>query len=99
MKLRARRPNGDRHRRLVNRSALGRVCLDATGVPAEISLLLAEGGKSSAFPLFKYIPATILDYACTSIRTATSRAGRPMRLQGSSCADVDARLTGWVRWG
>ncbi len=45
MKLRARRPDGDRHRRLVNGSALGRVRLDATGAPTEISLLLAEGGE------------------------------------------------------
>lgn len=45
MRLRARRPDGDRHRRLYNGSALGRVRLDAGGTPVDIRLLTADGGE------------------------------------------------------
>ena len=49
MRLRARRPNGDRGRRLYNASALGRVRLDATGTPVDIRLLTADG-REVVFP-------------------------------------------------
>jgi hypothetical protein len=45
LRLRARRPDGNRHRRLYNGSALGRVRLDATGTPVDIRLLTADGGE------------------------------------------------------
>ena len=49
LRLRARRPNGNRRRRLYNGSALGRVRLDAGGTPVDIRLLTADGGEV-AFP-------------------------------------------------
>ncbi|WP_462328939.1 alkaline phosphatase D family protein [Thiohalocapsa halophila] len=49
LRLRARRPNGNRRRRLYNGSALGRVRLDASGTPVDIRLLTADGGEV-AFP-------------------------------------------------
>jgi len=45
MRLRARRPDGDHHRRLYNGSALGRLRLDASGTPVDIRLLTADGGE------------------------------------------------------
>lgn len=45
MKIRARRPNASRRWRLFNRSALGRVQIDASGVPVAISLLTADGDQ------------------------------------------------------
>ena len=45
LRLRARRPEGNRHRRLFNGSALGRVRLDANGTPVDIRLLTADGGE------------------------------------------------------
>ncbi|WP_295541462.1 alkaline phosphatase D family protein [uncultured Thiohalocapsa sp.] len=45
LRLRARRPNGNRRRRLYNVSALGRVRLDASGTPVDIRLLTADGGE------------------------------------------------------
>ena len=45
LRLRARRPDGNPHRRLYNGSALGRVQLDATGTPVDIRLLTADGGE------------------------------------------------------
>ena len=45
LRLRARRPNGDRRRRLYNGSALGRLRLDESGTPVDIRLLTADGGE------------------------------------------------------
>ena len=45
MRVRARRPEGLKPRRLANMSALGQVVLDENGVPTEIAILPADGGK------------------------------------------------------
>jgi hypothetical protein len=45
MRVRAREPQGEAPRRLLNRSGVGRVRLDREGVPLEISVLPAGGGE------------------------------------------------------
>jgi len=46
MRVRVREPEGESPRQLVNRSAVGRVNLDSSGVPLEVSVLSAEGNAT-----------------------------------------------------